>query len=950
MKDGIIQNKVKVFISSRESRSDDDGKTKHLRHYGLMRRAIKEMLESTNMAQVYVRECERMASTTSIEEDYLQALHEQDICVFIIDNDDDKEKPSDGVVAEYKKAKELGKPLMFFFCNEIEKAKTQIEKDNAVQSGSTCATVPTFDEIPSYVYKSVMNDIIRVYRRKCNPVPLSPTSNPKLSNNTSLMMKASNEPTTQLYPAEPTLTLIVNSLAQKIDFSNYPTLRSECKKIIGVRTSVDIDSTENNSEQNNFESLCAELLSFIIFKKDYDEAILEKYSSEIIEANKPEYQEVLKDRITALKFYFSGNVGQCYESLQTAYVKAKEIEHFPNWLLLDILIDLINIENYVAAENGDCVFDSKWQKLITENTEIVHYPILDRYVEDHFREIDKFLREHEIENPYTTRIGDDATPLVENCIKAFVIAVSNASLTQMLCVKGRLTAALSALCRVYAAHNQFFELIRLLSIDAKDKDISKHLISSGFTQIFSEISDSEARELLKSILRMTIKNNRTRAIIAAFHHFGYFFSDSDYKLLSNEIDTIIARFLAHEDSVVNLANLITKAIQNNIQRMDANKIVDYIIRFTEFDTPYVRDTTNLLSDKSFYGINEDNQNKLVNAYIARSKREGFSEPDITFQGLTSLRKLYPKNADRIDDAVINQNEEYYYSDYALNFDLLGRDGSPIDHIGRFIEEVRSNNATQGKNGRWIHLTSDPLKTLSRLIKYFPDTVIDDKIPEIVEVAKETLLANTQSCSAKIISVELLLRICNRRDDAFVDDIKDELFASEETILTAEEFFSDKDTRFLLHFNLKLLFSRMGKDTLADILSATSATAISDYTYIKMCEALFDFSDNNDWKNASKNELFVIFQFALRGCSYKNSDVRVLSSQILYELLRSDLKQIVAEQLSLIMDEADWELTLNIAYKVKTTSDIDEKLKKFILQKAKASNHYLVKKLFDAEDG
>ena len=170
MKNETIKNKVKVFISSRESRADADGKTVNYERYRYVRRAIKELLEETNIAQVYVRELEGTAGTQPITEEYMRALRDQDICIFIIDNEDDKEKHAEGVVKEYEEAKKQGKKMMFIFCDEFSKQKTQIEEEMKTLSGPTCQTAHVFDEIPYLVYSSVINDIIKIYIRYCFPL------------------------------------------------------------------------------------------------------------------------------------------------------------------------------------------------------------------------------------------------------------------------------------------------------------------------------------------------------------------------------------------------------------------------------------------------------------------------------------------------------------------------------------------------------------------------------------------------------------------------------------------------------------------------------------------------------------------------------------------------------------------------------------------------------------
>ena len=932
MKDGIVKDKVKVFISSREYRLGDDGVTRHFERYKIMRRAIKEMLEATNIAQVYVRECEDKATTTPIKEDYLTALNQQDICVFIIDNEDDKDEHAQGVVNEYQKARELKKPSAYIFCDEFSKAKTIIAKEVMTSEGNTCVTAHTFDDIPSLIYGSVINDIINIYKRQCNPIPQSSKAGDIIDVTKSIIPSVAIETPNSIKPFE---DIGVNSTARKFDFTSFPALKSELDKILGGNNIV--------NSTNDFDLLCTSLFSIITYKKDFDIKVLEKLDAEILRQNNVEYKDVLAHRIIALKAYLSGDINKCYDNLQLAYSTAKEINGYPNWLLLDILIDLRNVESVVAAEDGRISFGGEWQSFINSNEEMVYYPVLDRYVENHYKEIDKFLREHKIESPYTTRLGNAASPMFESCVKAFAIAVSNVSLTQMLSIRERLIASLSALCQVYTAHNQFLELLRLLCIDAKEKDTEKHILTFGYMQNISAITNLGMKEVLNSTLRIPIKSNRTRAIITLFQNFGYYFSDEDYIMISDEIGGIIDSFLKHDKSVTILFDSITKAILKNMERIDLNKIIEYIIHFTKFNTPYVRESTKLLTYTRFTEIDKDDKEKLLSAYIASATQGLNSEINVILQGLSTLRKLFPEYADRIDDVVKKQSEAYYYSDYALECDLSDKDGKKIDHISRFINSARSRNETQGKNGMFTGYASEPLQVLSNLVIHFHDNVPIAKIADIVSIAKETLFTDTQTYSAKIYAVELLLQICNNYDCSFLDDVKDSIITSSKNILNANNIgLFEKDTKFLLRFNLMLLHIRLGNDSMSDLLSATSMFISDDYTLIRMYKALFEFSHKSDWSNIDERTLFVICQFALKGCGHSNYEVRILSSRTLFELLRTDYSQIISEQLSSMMDNADWQLTIDIIHSIKRANDIDEKLKTFVSQKATSSNHYLVR--------
>ena len=259
-----------------------------------------------------------------------------------------------------------------------------------------------------------------------------------------------------------------------------------------------------------------------------------------------------------------------------------------------------------------------------------------------------------------------------------------------------------------------------------------------------------------------------------------------------------------------LIDALTKAIGENGRRINANDIVDYIIYFTKLDTPYVKGATKLISSECYENIDKKHKKKLVDAYIESCKRENNQEIDTILHGLMILRKLYPEHAAIIDATVLERDEDYYYSDYALELDLPDQNGECIDHIDRFIKQAVSRNETQGKNGAYTGYASEPLVVLSYIVKFSIETISENQISEIANVAKETLTTNTQTISAKIYAAQLLLQLCNYCDYKPANEIQQLLKDNQESILVGLEYgFFDKDTQALLTFNLALLKIRIG---------------------------------------------------------------------------------------------------------------------------------------------
>jgi len=309
MKNEIIKNKVKVFISSRECGTDKKGNKRYER-YKFVRRAIKEMLEETNMAEVYVRELEE-ASSSPLIETYIQEINAHHICIFIVDNHDDKDEHSQGVINEYEEAKRLNKKCLYFFCDENEKSKTNIEKEVRTPSNPMYKHVHVFDDIPFSVYKGVINDIIRIYREKCIPITQG-------SSEDVFMTTLHSKPITQEkyleYIPKNTPHILANSntgySTYKHKFDNFILLKNEFSKIFGLSDTV--------TKNNNFDEVCSQLFQRTICITNAEDSLYSSMESEIRILHPPIIHEILVHRITAIQCYFTGDLHGCMNALEKA--------------------------------------------------------------------------------------------------------------------------------------------------------------------------------------------------------------------------------------------------------------------------------------------------------------------------------------------------------------------------------------------------------------------------------------------------------------------------------------------------------------------------------------------------------------------------------------------------------------------------------------------------------
>ena len=145
--------KLKVFVSSICGKS----------RYDKVRSELKQLIEKTGLATVYLFEEEGAASIPAGSH-YLYALKDSDVCIFLIDNADGITK---GVQAEIDTVKKNGIKALYYFCDETKKEKTTLEQSLQGAQFAKSKTIHKFDELTQNGAQDLFDDIISVYHHYC---------------------------------------------------------------------------------------------------------------------------------------------------------------------------------------------------------------------------------------------------------------------------------------------------------------------------------------------------------------------------------------------------------------------------------------------------------------------------------------------------------------------------------------------------------------------------------------------------------------------------------------------------------------------------------------------------------------------------------------------------------------------------------------------------------------
>ena len=153
----VPKQKIKVFISS--ACGDEKWKQK----YNRVRKKLKKLIEGTGFAEVYVFESEG-ASSLPAGKHYLYALEQCNVCIFIIDNNDDI---TPAVQKEINTAQDHNIKSFYYFCNEFSKEETQLQKSLKGVNYAKSFTVNKFNQIVEQAGQDLINELALIYIYYC---------------------------------------------------------------------------------------------------------------------------------------------------------------------------------------------------------------------------------------------------------------------------------------------------------------------------------------------------------------------------------------------------------------------------------------------------------------------------------------------------------------------------------------------------------------------------------------------------------------------------------------------------------------------------------------------------------------------------------------------------------------------------------------------------------------
>ena len=909
----INKDKVSVFISSKCDSSEDkkNGTVK----YGVMRKSLKLLLEETGICNVYAFE-ESPATSVNVVHSYMDKLDDADLIIIIIDN---KDGVTDSTLKEISRAKAHNKKCIYIFCNEREKEATDVQKDLLSSlKNPRYYEVDDFTNIARNAYEAVISDIIGIFNSYCRGrVEYREEDEEEITEDNNIDLEvAGDADLTKDFIAGFTYTKYVAKKAANLAFG---------------------ETKEATLQDRN----CASLLGHILGEFGYMELDFESIKNDIKGYHRGNIQKIVMARYEAVELYFSGKLSESVDKLCECVEMCKGFKNIPKWLYNDVALDLRNLQMESDKERDDFSLNSTGQKLLDQDKEPLYYPVIDRIVSEHNENIYKHLLKNATQSPYTVNIGGAYS--IDKVCNSFIVAYAYGSITHMILIRKRLYEYLIALSLEVRDHKMFMLCVRLLTLSCEVKTLKNYLQAYG--ENTNSINTHDVKKLLESVKCQPMKIQQINAREILLQHFGYYFSDDDFKAEYEEIVDIVKGCITKKYAVSYVVKPLLDAYYHIRYRIDENDILEFVYYLhTNSIRMYYDDAFKLLFHIRLKNTSKADQRKYQNFIIKcledKEVRERCYNLPLAAQ---TLRQVESIGHSRLDTCVKKMCPKFYRDTYLLNTSHLDETIS-WSYVEKNIDTIKKDNAMQGKNGAYYGNAYDPYITIGRILSRSELKLNSKQLSKLVDVLRETLFANLQTIDAKVNAMELLcvlqLRYSRNRQ---IRKLVAEIAVNPNVVFQAKELLLEKGYSSI---NIQLIFSLLQNILRIDSEMAISKSLISvqnedmsvRITAMKEIELL---AEQGLLEECTDDVSVLLFHHTLSDSYCTNVDLRFYAMSALSKMLGSVYREQCLDRFVEMMDYEPYLIKVGLLYRISDDDKNDTKIK-YIFDKGKNDSHYWVR--------
>ena len=903
--------KIKVFISS----------ICGVEKYDKVRADLKSAIESTQLADAYTFES-KGASTLSAGSHYTWALEDSDICIFLIDNADGI---NPGVQAEINTVKKHNIKALYYFCDETQKEKTGLEQSLMGAQFAKSKTVHSFSELSQDGAQALIDDIIAIYHYYCTGRIVS-----NFGENDEI--QAVDVVGTEKYK----LPTIPKSTLKNVDKCRDYFL----KFVLGYHRGRYLDESGKTSE---FDDWGIQFLPILFEGKSIKHFNTAMYLDALKAQQDNEHYQVVQIRWQAIQAYFAGDIEKCVEHLEAALNFAKETNQ-PTWIIKDILVDLRN-QHWTRCAVRNEYSDTPAQKELTESSEELYYPILDRIHESLHEKYIEGLYKKKTDSPYSVTIGDSLDQYGEMLASSLIVSMYNGSLTHILLIYEKIRDFVFYLSCKYDDWNLRLNLYKLAIFEGKEKEVKG--IQDSYPEVLNNLTADEAASIMDFCLNHPIKYKRLSIQLLAFGSVGYFLDDKCYESCEKSIVGEIKSWLSSDTSVMAIGQNIFKCLSGVAYRMSQDMLSEICCQF--IDRHYSRWYMDMfkfiancidlrkMSDASAKALVEH-----INCVLGSEKEREQIKYSPVF--LCVLRKQNRSLTEEMDKKIAEYLPSYYEDTYKLETTEDENQDMPV-FVKQYIERIRKSNETQGKDGVYFGHGICEIATV-RSILLGKELICDtDTMDMLILVVADTLLISKEGISTKLDAIALLICIAVNypEDYARNQEVYEKLFEQQNTIEVADNpIISSNIDSISLKIGLQLLYTAMGKNVYADILELMPHIQGDVSTTISVTHLIVEYLESSENVMLPSKVEAIILQNVLQLLHSEYTDIRWNATRILLTMSRNPENcGIVNHQLVNLVDSNSVYIKNLIIRHLHKMNGITDETKEYIISKCKYDANFVV---------
>ena len=791
-------------------------------------------------------------------------------------------------------------------------------------------TVHSFSELSQDGAQALIDDIVAIYHYYC-------TGRIDLNSGENDEIQAVDVVGTEKYQ----LPTIPKSTLKNVDKCRDYFL----KFVLGYPRGRYQDEAEKTSE---FDDWGIQFLPILFEGKSIKHFNTAMYLDALKAQQDNEHYQVVQIRWQAIQAYFAGNIEKCIEHLEAALNLAKETNQ-PTWVIKDILVDLRNQHRTRCTVRNE-YSDIPAQKELTESSEELYYPILDRIHESLHEKYIEGLYKKKTVSPYSVTIGNNLDQYGEMHASSFIVSMYNGSLTHILLIYEKIRDFVFYLSCKYDDWNFRLILYKLAIYAGKEKEIIG--IQNSYPEVLNNLTADEAKSIMDFRLNHPIKFMRLSSQLLPFGSVGYFLDDKYYEYCEKSIVNEIKLWLSSDTHVLAIGQNIFKCLSGVVYRMSQDMLSEICCQFIERHYSrwymdmfkFIANCIDLrkMSDASAKALVEH-----INCVLGSEKEREQIKYSPVF--LCVLRKQNRSLTEEMDKKIAEYLSSYYEGTYKLET-TEDENQDMLVFVKEYVERIRKSNETQGKDGVYFGHGTCEIATVRSILLGKELTCDTDTMDMLISVVADTILISKEGISTKLDAIALLICIAVKYPEDYTRNqgVYEKLFEQQKTIEVADNpIISSNIDSISLKIGLQLLYTAMGIDVYADILELMPYIQGDVSTTISVTHLIVEYLESSEKVMLPSRVEAIILQNVLQWLHSEYTDIRWNATRILLTMSHNPENcGIVNHQLVNLVDSNSVYIKNLIIRRLHKMDGITDETKEYIISKCRHDANFVVRMVCD----